>query len=38
MAFEDVYFLMAAMFVAALLIVPFCKTVVLGNGPAMPIE
>jgi DHA2 family multidrug resistance protein len=38
MAFEDVYFLMAAMFVAALLIVPFCKTVVLGNGPVMPVE
>jgi len=38
MAFEDVYFLMAAMFVAALLIVPFCKTVVLGDGSAHPIE
>jgi DHA2 family multidrug resistance protein len=38
MAFEDVYFLMAAMFVAALLIVPFCKTIVLGEGPVAPIE
>jgi DHA2 family multidrug resistance protein len=38
MAFEDVYFLMAAMFVGALLIVPFCKTIVLGDAPAVHIE
>jgi len=38
MAFEDVYFLMAAMFVVALLIVPFCKTVVLSDAPAVHIE
>ena len=38
MAFEDVYFLMAMMFFAALIIVPFCKTVVLGDGPAHPVE
>jgi MFS transporter, DHA2 family, multidrug resistance protein len=33
LAFNDVFLLMAAIFVAALLIVPFAKTAILGDGP-----
>jgi DHA2 family multidrug resistance protein len=32
-AFQDVFYLMAALFVAALVIVPFCKTVILSDNP-----
>jgi DHA2 family multidrug resistance protein len=37
LAFQDVYFLMAAMFALALFIVPFCKTAVLSDTP-LPFE
>ena len=32
LAFADVYMLMAIMFVAALILVPFCKTAILADG------
>ena len=35
-AFDDVFFLMAALFAAALIIVPFCKTVIFSDD--MPVE
>jgi DHA2 family multidrug resistance protein len=31
LAFEDVFLLMAVLFVVALVIVPFCKTVILSD-------
>ncbi len=37
-AFQDVFFLMAMMFVAALAIVPFCKTEILSDAPPLMIE
>lgn len=33
LAFQDVFFLMAVMFVGALVIVPFCKTEILSDAP-----
>jgi len=38
LAFEDVYMLMAIMFVAALILVPFCKTAILADGTPAPFE
>jgi MFS transporter, DHA2 family, multidrug resistance protein len=38
LAFDDVFFLMAAIFLAALLIVPFCKTAILSDGAVVPME
>jgi DHA2 family multidrug resistance protein len=38
LAFDDVYFLMGALFVVALLLVPFCKSVILGEGETSPME
>lgn len=38
MAFADVYMLMAIMFVAALILVPFCKTAILADGVPPPFE
>jgi DHA2 family multidrug resistance protein len=38
LAFDDVYFLMGALFVAALLLVPFCKSMILGEGETSPVE
>jgi DHA2 family multidrug resistance protein len=38
LAFDDVFLLMAGVFAAALLIVPFCKTEVLSDGPPIHIE
>jgi MFS transporter, DHA2 family, multidrug resistance protein len=35
-AFQDVFFLMTALFVAALVLIPFCKTVILSD--AAPVE
>ena len=35
-AFDDVFFLIAALFAAALVIVPFCKTVILSDGAPAP--
>ncbi len=35
-AFQDVFFLIAALFAAALVVVPFCKTVILSDNP--PVE
>jgi DHA2 family multidrug resistance protein len=37
LAFEDVYMLMGGLFVAGLLLVPFCKTAILSDGP-LPME
>lgn len=36
LAFDDVFLLMAGMFLAALIIVPFCKTVILGAAAPAP--
>ncbi|HEX3675520.1 MAG TPA: DHA2 family efflux MFS transporter permease subunit [Rhizomicrobium sp.] len=33
LAFEDVYFLMGGLFVAGLILVPFCKTAILNDAP-----
>jgi MFS transporter, DHA2 family, multidrug resistance protein len=38
LAFDDVFLLMAAIFLAALLIVPFCKTAILSDGAPVPME
>jgi DHA2 family multidrug resistance protein len=38
LAFQDVFYLMAALFVAALAIVPFCKTEILGQAPPLMVE
>jgi len=38
LAFEDVYKLMALIFVAGLLVVPFAKTAILKDGPPVHIE
>jgi DHA2 family multidrug resistance protein len=38
LAFDDVYYLMALMFVGALVLVPFCKTVILGDDTVHPVE
>jgi DHA2 family multidrug resistance protein len=38
LAFEDVYKLMGLLFVIGLLLVPFCKTAILKDGPSVPME
>ena len=38
LAFEDVFLIMAGLFVAALLIVPFAKTAILRDGEPPVVE
>jgi hypothetical protein len=37
LAFDDIFLIMAGVFCAALVLVPFCKTMILSDGP-IPLE